>query len=202
MSSGASAQRLTIEEFYDRLAGCAETVEATLDELEALILHLRRQRGIFLSEKLHGIPGTIWGVLGGARMSAVELRSVLRSCTRLAEGRPELLLERAASLHHELGQVRASGWGCCEFWDLGTSYLVWRRSDGDTDLLISPALVGGDGTLLPVLSCPFCGKDAPQQVQRARLGRSSIEEGYGSGERLGAMAVALFLTDRESDSSK
>jgi len=66
-------------------------------------------------------------------------------------------IERAAALHHELGQVRASGWGCCEFWDLVTSYLVWRRSDEDTDLLISPALVGGDGTRLPVLTCPCCG---------------------------------------------
>jgi hypothetical protein len=106
MSGSASTEPLTIEEFHARLGGCAETVEATLHELEALILQLRLQRGIFLSGQLHGIPGSIWGVLAGARMSAVELRSVLRSCTRLAEGQPKLLLERAASLHYELGQMR------------------------------------------------------------------------------------------------
>jgi hypothetical protein len=200
MSNSTDTELLTVEEFQARLGGCAESVRATLDELEALIRRLRSQRGIYLAGELREIPGVFWGILGSARTSAFELWSVLMSATNRTEEKAEILFERAVLRAKEMGQGRAIGVGCCEFWDLATSYIVWRRVDSKSDTLTSPAVVGGDGTLLPVVKCPFCGKDAPQYVQRSRLGRSSIEETHGSCDRLGAMAASMFFTDSDPDS--
>ena len=200
MSSSPDTKQLTVEEFQARLGGCAESVGATLDELETLIRELRAQRGIYLEGQLRDIPGAFWGILGSARTSAFELWSVLMAATHGTEERAEILFERAVSRGHEVGPAGGPAQSCCDFWDLATSYMAWRHSNDGSGTLISPALVGGDGTLLPVLKCPFCGRNAPQQVERARLGRSMIEETHGSSDRLGAMAASLLLTGSDSDS--
>lgn len=194
------AKSLSLKEFRLRVSACADSAESILDELEGLLRQLLGKGQIELTDGEHrGIPSALWAVLGVARASTMEAWALLTAAATREENEDDGL-EKAAQRAKALFRPTAvaSRPGCCPTWDLGTSYLVWRRSADQPGVLVQPSIVGGDGLLLPVLRCPFCGKDAPQTVHSDQLGRSHMELLSGSMDRLGAFAAALHSAESES----
>lgn len=109
-----------------------------------------------------------------------------------------------AVAHSELSDQPLSGdevvgSPCCPPWSLAAASWSWMRSPDDADLFVQPSVVGSDGTLLPLLQCPFCSSPAPQQMRADEFGRSPYALVPGSVERVGAVSSSLHVPEGAVD---
>lgn len=88
---------------------------------------------------------------------------------------------------------------CCPPWSLAAASWSWMRSPDNPEHFVQPSVVASDGTLLPLLQCPFCSSQAPQEMRADEFGRSPYALAPGSVERIGAVSRSLHVPEDAVD---